>query len=435
MVDGHPGSDETREDGLAVETALPVVDSVEPAMPAKTHNRLMLTTASAAVLSLVMIGSLAYSGKTLPALMEAGKQAATAIPAAEPEQQATVAPPAAEPEQQAALAAPETGADEAAKSAASPEADSPERWQSAHIEAKPEAETSTEVAELDAAPAPETEAAAPSPILRNVPIPMPRPPEFRRAMAPTPTRRAERQRRDLMAAAPAPVEDTRSFFDKLLGVPASPQPALAYASLETNPTLPSIAKPLAPMPAPMAISTPRSGSSTAMLETKPTLAPTPKPLAPMPTPVPTQRAGGGTAVYDISAKTVTLPSGERLEAHSGIGETMDDPRYVHVSMRGATPPGTYDLTEREAPFHGVRALRMNPVGGSGAVHGRVGLLTHSYLRGPSGASSGCVSFRDYNRFLQAYLRGEVSRVVVVPGRGGPSENPISSFVNKLFGGA
>ena len=69
----------------------------------------------------------------------------------------------------------------------------------------------------------------------------------------------------------------------------------------------------------------------------------------------------GTAVYDISARTVTLPSGEVLEAHSGLGPAMDDPRYVHLRMRGSTPPGTYDLTPRERLFHGVRAIRrVNP---------------------------------------------------------------------------
>jgi hypothetical protein len=46
-------------------------------------------------------------------------------------------------------------------------------------------------------------------------------------------------------------------------------------------------------------------------------------------------------VYDITAQRVTLPSGEELEAHSGLGATMDDPRYVHLRMRGvrSSPPG------------------------------------------------------------------------------------------------
>jgi hypothetical protein len=55
------------------------------------------------------------------------------------------------------------------------------------------------------------------------------------------------------------------------------------------------------------------------------------------------------------------------------------------------------------------------VGGPEAVHGRVGLLAHTYMLGASGASNGCVSFRDYDKFLQAYLRGEVQRLVVVAG--------------------
>jgi len=125
----------------------------------------------------------------------------------------------------------------------------------------------------------------------------------------------------------------------------------------------------------------------------------------------------GTAVYDISRRTVTLPSGERLEAHSGLGDKLDDPRQVSVKMRGATPPHVYDLTEREAPFHGVRALRLTPVGGDAAVYGRVGLLAHTYMLGPRGDSNGCISFKDYNKFLQAYLRGDIKRLAVVAGNG------------------
>ena len=35
-----------------------------------------------------------------------------------------------------------------------------------------------------------------------------------------------------------------------------------------------------------------------------------------------------TAVYDISAHTVYLPDGTRLEAHSGLGSKIDDPRSL-----------------------------------------------------------------------------------------------------------
>ncbi len=127
-------------------------------------------------------------------------------------------------------------------------------------------------------------------------------------------------------------------------------------------------------------------------------------------------ADSRTAVYDISAHTVYLPNGERLEAHSGLGERMDDPRFVHVRMRGATPPNTYQLTLREQLFHGVRALRLNPVN-EDKMFGRDGILAHTYMLGSSGQSNGCVSFRHYDKFLQAFLRGEVDRMVVVSSLG------------------
>src|SRR5205085_1923527 len=70
------------------------------------------------------------------------------------------------------------------------------------------------------------------------------------------------------------------------------------------------------------------------------------------------------------------------------------------------------LTLRERPFHGVRAIRLNPLDGS-RMHGRAGILAHSYMLGPSGQSNGCVSFSDYPAFLNAFLRGDVNRLVVV----------------------
>ena len=119
-----------------------------------------------------------------------------------------------------------------------------------------------------------------------------------------------------------------------------------------------------------------------------------------------------TAVYDISARTVYMPNGTRLEAHSGMGALMDDPRYVGERDVGPTPPNVYDLKPRERPFHGVKALRMIPQDES-ATLGRDGLLTHSYLLGPNGDSNGCVSFKNYDKFLTAFQNGEVKRLVVV----------------------
>lgn len=120
-----------------------------------------------------------------------------------------------------------------------------------------------------------------------------------------------------------------------------------------------------------------------------------------------------TAVYDIKAKALYLPSGVAIEAHSGMGALMDDPEHVDQRMVGATPPATYDLKPREKLFHGVRALRMTPIDGTSAL-GRVGLLTHTYMLGPRGDSNGCVSIKDYDRFLKAYDNGEFNRLVVVP---------------------
>ena len=125
-----------------------------------------------------------------------------------------------------------------------------------------------------------------------------------------------------------------------------------------------------------------------------------------------------TAVYDITAQLVYLPNGERLEAHSGLGEHMDNPSSSRIRMRGVTPPNTYTLKLRESLFHGVQALRLTPVDES-KMFGRDGILAHTYMLGPKGASNGCVSFRDYPRFLRAYLRGEIERIVVVPRLGRP----------------
>jgi Protein of unknown function (DUF2778) len=120
-----------------------------------------------------------------------------------------------------------------------------------------------------------------------------------------------------------------------------------------------------------------------------------------------------TAVYDISAHAVYLPNGSSLEAHSGIGSLKDDPEHVSVPNAGATPPAVYELKPRERLFHGVQALRMIPAEGS-TTNGRSGLLAHSYMIGPNGDSNGCVSFRNYERFLKAFNDGEVNRLVVVP---------------------
>lgn len=122
--------------------------------------------------------------------------------------------------------------------------------------------------------------------------------------------------------------------------------------------------------------------------------------------------GSGVAVYDISAKTVYMPDGSRLEAHSGRGSMADQPRYANRKNFGPTPPHTYDLRLRESRFHGVEALRLIPVDGKNK-YGRDGFLAHTYLlRGGRAESSGCVAFKDYARFLAAFKKGKIKRLVV-----------------------
>jgi hypothetical protein len=129
-----------------------------------------------------------------------------------------------------------------------------------------------------------------------------------------------------------------------------------------------------------------------------------------------QFAAGGydqwTAVYDISAHIVYMPDGTRLEAHSGRGSLLDDPNHVDEKMHGATPPNVYDLQLREELFHGVRALRLIPQD-ERKLFGRAGLLAHTFMLGPNGDSNGCVSIRNYDAFLQAYLDHKIKRLAVV----------------------
>jgi hypothetical protein len=219
-----------------------------------------------------------------------------------------------------------------------------------------------------------------------VPLPVPRPAELRPRPSDVPQAASGGAPRSPRMAAlpnapanPAAPADRRSFLERLFGIRSVPGSTLSYAALDSN-------------------------FGSALPGSRPGPASDPP-------------STGATAVYDITAQVVYMPNGERLEAHSGLGDKLDDPRFVHVRMRGATPPGTYDLTERERLFHGVRALRLNPVGGSAAIYGRDGLLAHTYLLGPNGDSNGCVSFKNYDRFLHAFLKGEVKRLVVVTGRG------------------
>ena len=208
---------------------------------------------------------------------------------------------------------------------------------------------------------------------------------------------------------PAPVQLQSAVAET---VPADAAPTTAVPPIHISP---SVVVPL-----------PRSTNLDALAPAndKPAAVPAPA-IASIPVtsvPAPPIGANEGTAIYDISAKTVYLPNGERLEAHSGLGAMTDNPRFVDRRNIGSTPPGTYELQSLDHLFFGVEALRLVPRG-STKTFGRDGFLTHTYLlRGRPGQSNGCVVFPEYQRFLDAYKRGHVKRLVVVASlKGGPQQ--------------
>jgi hypothetical protein len=256
----------------------------------------------------------------------------------------------------------------------------------------------------------------------GAPLPPPRPAELETADIPAPVRNSAQP--SVKTAAPATPTDNRTFIEKLFGLAphsgTASGPALGYAAPETSALgRSSAASTLAePHSAPaLASTTPESsaagrGAASSSLSGRGggfgswfgfgRSAPSPAALG----------YDQYTAVYDLSAHTVYLPNGTKLEAHSGLGDRLDDPNHVNERMRGATPPHLYELKPREAAFHGVQALRLNPIGG-GEIFGRAGLLAHTYMLGPNGDSNGCISFKDYDAFLRAYQSGEIRKLAVV----------------------
>ena len=214
--------------------------------------------------------------------------------------------------------------------------------------------------------------------------------------------------------APAPEPTSVFVTPPRVGPPsAPPRPKIVSASPSQQPDAPSIVLGAPPEP-------PRRPIELNPLRPPPSPPSAPPLSPPQPNladigakPAPLGQYDQFTAVYDLTAHTVYLPGGEKLEAHSGLGSLKDDPAHVDEADRGATPPHVYDLTLRESLFHGVQALRLNPLGGSGAIFGRAGLLAHTYMLGPNGDSNGCVSFRNYDAFLQAFQTGRVKRLAVV----------------------
>ena len=208
-----------------------------------------------------------------------------------------------------------------------------------------------------------------------------------------------------------------------------PRPALPAKPVETAPEAPKVAAIAPPV---VVVAPPVAPQVVPEKQEKPAaVVVDPKPKAEIAVIESFRRPG--IAVYDISAGVVHMPNGEKLEAHSGLGDMMDDTRYIHVKMRGPTPPGTYKLTMRESLFHGVEAIRLTPVDGK-KPFGRDGLLAHTYMLRKPGESNGCVSFRDYARFLAAFKRGEVRQMVVVPRLGNNKSEPKVASLFSWFKG-
>jgi len=61
-------------------------------------------------------------------------------------------------------------------------------------------------------------------------------------------------------------------------------------------------------------------------------------------------ANPNTVLYDITKRVVYLPDGDKLEAHSGFGEWIDDPESVHRKMVGVTPPNVYAVSFAKSRF-------------------------------------------------------------------------------------
>jgi hypothetical protein len=55
---------------------------------------------------------------------------------------------------------------------------------------------------------------------------------------------------------------------------------------------------------------------------------------------------------------------------------------------------------------------MKPVGG-GNMYGRDGILAHSFMLGANGQSNGCISVRDYDKFVQAFEDGKFNQIIVL----------------------
>ncbi|TKT66903.1 DUF2778 domain-containing protein [Rhizobiaceae bacterium LC148] len=229
------------------------------------------------------------------------------------------------------------------------------------------------------------------------------------------------------APAPAPAPADASGLPMAGPLPdtrpaAAPKPATANALAAIDQVAPQ---------KPRKVEKDKDDEPTALAFAKPNNPMREEPAAPAPK---WPGIGSKVAIYDITNGVVHMPNGTKLEAHSGIGKMRDNPKYTHVKMNGPTPPGTYRLSMREKPFHGVAAIRLTSVDGK-HPQGRTGLLAHTYLlRSNPGDSHGCVAFKNYDKFLAAFRRGEVTHMVIVPEHDGRRPGRSNNLLVNLFGG-
>jgi Protein of unknown function (DUF2778) len=236
----------------------------------------------------------------------------------------------------------------------------------------------------------------------SFPLPPARPPGFGApTQSTTPERHASRP--DVAVARPAAQPDNRNVIEKLFGWAHPSSPASSPVVTSTTTARTAATQPV--------VAEQRDSAAAASGLGRGPLFSFPSPFGNS-APAPVSGYDHYTAIYDISARVVYLPDGTRLEAHSGLGQALDNPRFVAERAVGPTPPHLYELTLREGSFHGVQAIRLNPVG-EGGIYGRAGLLAHPFMLGPNGDSNGCVSFRDYDAFLRAYQNGQVKKIAVV----------------------
>ena len=157
---------------------------------------------------------------------------------------------------------------------------------------------------------PDTTVAEAQKSILEVPLPAPRPFELRApAVAEPRVLTPPANRRTRTAVLPNTPADDRTFFEKLFGVKRSAETALGYAAPQESRRR-----------------RPRTAAQTRRRLQAVVVLPVHGDL----------RHQG--------AQRSTMPNGERLEAHSGLGDRLDDPRFVHERMKGLGRPYVYDLS-------------------------------------------------------------------------------------------